>query len=166
MEIQTMNGYKLVLFFVLASAIIGACFATDSSMDRSTLRGLKAINVVVDPLSTDMERLGISRDGLRDSIERKLRDAGIPVSYDAGEFLGLNISAARMRRGPQALLLNLGVYQVVVLNRDKTTKTVAETWGSQTVMAVASKAMDRAVSEGVGEMVDQFVKAYTAANPR
>ena len=156
--------------FYLSSAWVTllsvCCLATDSSMDRATLRGLKAVNVVVDPLSNEMERLGLNRDTLRADIEQRLRDAGIKIDNESPEFLGLNISSARMKRGPQALLLNLGLYQIVMLNRDKTTKTVAETWGAQMVMAVSPKAKDRAVVDAVGEMVGQFITAYQAMNPR
>jgi hypothetical protein len=156
---------KLFLLIALTGILCANCLAGDSSMDRATLRGLKAVNVVVDPLNADMERMGLSRDSLRSNIEQKLRDAGIKIDNEVGEFLGLNVSSARMRRGPQALLLNLGVFQVVILNREKATKTVAETWGAQMVMAVSPKAMDRAVVETLDEMIAQFITAYRAVNP-
>ena len=69
-------------------------------MDRGTLRGLKAVKVVVDAATPDMERIGLTQDHLRTDIEEKLRGAGININNDAQEFLGLGISTSPARRGP------------------------------------------------------------------
>ena len=58
------------------------------------------------------------------------------------------------------------VEQVVALTRDKNTKTVAETWGDQKVMAVPAKGLDRQVSMAVDDLVDEFVRAYRSVNPQ
>jgi len=151
-------------------AALGA--ASDSSMDRSTLRGLKAVKVVVDSPATEVEREGISSDGLRITIEQKLRDAGITVDHDAVEFLGLNISSARpprrtlISKGPISLVVNLGLYQIVLLNRDKATKTVTETWGDQRVAPASPKAIEHTVDDAVEDLVNEFITAYRAMNPK
>ena len=146
--------------------------ASDSSMDRSTLRGLKAVKVVVDSPAAEVEREGISGDGLRITIEQKLRDAGITVDHDAVEFLGLNISSARpprrtlISKGPISLVINMGLYQIVLLNRDKTTKTVTETWGDQRVAPAPPKAIEHTVTDAVDDLVSEFITAYRAMNPK
>lgn len=148
------------------------CAAGDSSMDRSTLRGLKAMKVVVDSPGTDIERAGVDRDQLRTTIEQKLRDAGITIDNDAVEFLGLTISSARvprrslMSKGPVSLVVGIGLYQIVLLNRDKTIKTVTETWGDERVAPAASKAIEHTVSDAVDDLVNEFVNAYRAMNPK
>jgi hypothetical protein len=163
---------------LMASGRIYSCFAvllllasngaaSDSSMDRATLHGLKAVKVAVDPPPTEMEREGLDREHLRARIEQKLRDAGIAIDNDAVEFLGLSISSARGgRRNPLSLMIGLGLYQVVTLSRDKTAKTVAETWGEQKVMSAPPKALGDAASSTVDEMADDFVKAYRSVNPQ
>ena len=55
---------------------------------------------------------------------------------------------------------------MVALTRDKNTKTVAETWGDQKVMAVPAKGLDRQVSMAVDDLVDEFVRAYRSVNPQ
>ncbi len=157
-------------FALLFWATVGA--ASDSSMDRSTLRGIKAVKVVVDSPAPEVEREGISANGLRITMEQKLREAGITVDHDAVEFLGLNISSARAPRkaliskAPISLVISIGFYQTVVLSRDKTTKTVTETWGDQRVAPAASKAIEHTVDEAVDDLVSEFVTAYRSVNPK
>jgi hypothetical protein len=157
--------FYLVAFLLFIPSF--RCLAADSSMDRATLRGLTAVKIVIDQPPPEMEQEGLDRDHLRSTIEQKLRNGGIKIDNDAVEFLGLSIASARLgRRTPLSLMMNLGLYQTVTLNRDKATKTVAETWGSQRVLAVPPKALDRAVGDVVEELVDQFVKAYQSVNTK
>jgi hypothetical protein len=161
---------KTFFLGLLVAFVATRCAASDSSMDRSTLRGLKAVKVVVDSPAPEIEREGISGDGLRITIEQKLRDAGITVDHDAVEFLGLNISSTRpprrlISKTPISLVISIGLFQIVVLNRDKTTKTVTETWGDQRV-APPSKAIERTVSDAVDDLVNEFITAYRAVNPK
>ena len=155
-----------------ALLIAGACLASDTSMDRATLRGLQAVKVVVDPLGSELEREGLDANRLRGSIEQKVRDAGIKVDNDVNEFIGLSISFAQagkkvlsIKKGPFSLTISLGVYQVALLTRDMATKTVVETWGVEKTAAAAARGLDRDVSSAVDDLVDQFVKAYLSVNP-
>lgn len=151
----------------------GVCFASDTSMDRATLRGLKAVKVVVDPLGPELEREGLDANRLRGTIEQKLRDAGVKIDNDVNEFVGLSISFAQagrkvlsVKKGPFSLTIGLGVYQVAVLTRDMATKTVVETWGVEKTASASARGLDRDVSNAVDDLVDQLVKAYLSVNPR
>jgi hypothetical protein len=156
------------------TVLAGCCLAGDTAMDRATLRGLKAVKVVVDPPPLEMEREGFDRDHLRASIEQKLGDAGIKIDNDAIEFLGLGISMVQGGRkvplsfgkAPVSLTLSLGLYQVIVLSRDQTIKTVAETWEQQKVIQATAKTLDKVLPGAIDELGDQFVKAYRSVNPQ
>jgi hypothetical protein len=159
--------------FAVLILMAGGCFASDTSMDRATLRGLKAVKVVVDPLGSELEREGLDANRLRDRIEQKLRDAGIKIDNDVNEFIGLNVSFAQagkkvlsIKKGPYSLTIGLGVYQVAVLTRDMATKTVVETWGVEKTASASARGLDRDVSNAVDDLVDQLVKAYLSVNPR
>ena len=151
----------MALLFICISA---GARGGDSNMDRATLRGLKAMKVVVDAATPDMERIGLTQDHLRTDIEEKLRGAGINVSNDAQEFLGLGISTSPARRGPQPVSMELAVYQVVQLNRNKTTKTVAPTWSLQRVLLLPSRQVGRIVPRAMDDLVSQFIQAYREVN--
>ena len=83
---------RTICFCMALTMLAGGCLAGDSTMDRATLRGLKAVKVVIDPPPPEMERAGFDRDHLRASIEQKIRDAGIKIDNDVIEFLGLGIA--------------------------------------------------------------------------
>jgi len=166
------RGFSVSL--ALAVFLAGNGVASDTDMDRATLRGIKAVKVIVDPAPPESERAGLDRDHLHARIEQNLRDAGITIDGDATEFVGLNITSVRgvktnafsLKSSPLSLMIGLGVYQVVTLSRDKTSKTVAETWSQQRVMSAAPKAAAEAVSSAVDELADEFVKAYRSVNPQ
>jgi len=121
-------GFSVSL--ALAVFLAGNGVASDTDMDRATLRGIKAVKVIVDPAPPEIEREGLDRDHLHARIEQKLRDAGITIDSDAAEFVGLNITSVRgvktnafsLKSSPLSLMIGLGVYQVVTLSRDKTPK--------------------------------------------
>ena len=152
--------------------IARVALASDTSMDRATLRGLKAVKVVLDPLGPELEHEGLDPNRFRISIEQKLRNAGIKVDNDVNEFVGLSVSFAQgarknlfTKKGTFSLSVSLGLYQVAVLTRDMATKTVVETWGVDKTLSASSRDMDRDVSNAVDELADQFVKAYRSVNP-
>jgi hypothetical protein len=164
---KLMASVRIYSCFAALLLLACHCAASDSPMDRATLRGLKAVKVAVDPPPSEMEREGLDREHLRARIEQKLRDAGIAIDNDAVEFLGLSISTARAgRKNPLSLMVGLGLYQVVTLGRDKTAKTVAETWGEQKIMAPPSRGLGDAASSTVDGLADDFVKAYRSVNPQ
>ncbi len=169
-----MDRRQLCFYLAIPALLTSACLAGDSAMDRATLRGLKGVKVVVDPPSPEIERQGVDREQLRVSIEQKLSEAGIKIDNGAFEFVGLSISSVApgrrstlsLKKGPVSLTVGLGVYQIVTLSRDQTTKTVAETWGDQRIMAAGPKGLEHELSGAVDDLVDQFVKAYRTVNPR
>ena len=163
------------IFCCIALTVLACgCLAGDTTMDRATLRGLRAVKVVIDPPPPEMERAGFDRDHLRATIEQKLRDAGIKIDNDAIEFLGLGISMVQGGRkvplsfgkAAVSLTLSLGLYQVIVLSRDQTIKTVAETWEEQKVIQATAKSLDHVLPGAMDELVDGFVKAYRSVNPQ
>src|SRR5258708_660672 len=124
-------AFALGIFLVVPSLPV---FASDSTADRETLRGLKAIKVVVEGVTPDLEHEGLSRDQLQIDIEEQLRKAGINVDRSANEFLGLGIISGRLKEGLANVVnvitapFSLSVYQVVTLNRDECITAVAESW--------------------------------------
>src|SRR5215470_3545598 len=78
---------------LLALAIIPiGLSAGDTPLERSTLRGLKGINIVVDALDQELVQSGLSATAFRIRIEDRLHQADIPVDLNAHEFLGLHVS--------------------------------------------------------------------------
>src|ERR1035441_4537400 len=108
--------------------------AGDAPLDRATLHGLKAVNIVIDQLDPAIEELGVTADALETRLLARLAAAQIPVDRTASEFIGFRITAVRGNRGPFALSLTIGLYQPVLLSRDHGTRTGTPTWGADDLL--------------------------------
>ncbi len=140
--------------------------SNDAPLERATLRGLHAVNVVIDTLDPELVNAGLSRDSLQSRMEQRLERAGIPLDKDANEFLAIRVTHVRAKRGPIAACFSVGLYQPVVLSRDKEIRTVTQTWEVMTVLMADPKLLSEASLSSVDELADRFVAAYQSANPK
>jgi len=155
---------KLVL--LLAAIAIPLPGSGDGTLDRATLRGVMAVNVVVDPVTAEIEKEGATADALRSRLEQKLRDGGVQVDADAVEFVGLRLTSVRAARGPIAISANVAFYQPVTLVRDRSAKTTTKTWEVDSIMLAESKQVYRACMDSVDELADRFVTAYRSVKAK
>src|SRR5258708_6343024 len=126
--------YRRVCILLTAFALpLGG--AGDAVLDRATLRGLMAVNVVIDPVAPEIEREGATANGLRTRLEERLRDGGIQIDTASNEFVALRLTSVRAARsragfsqGPFAIAVTVGLYQPVMLARDHNVKTATQTW--------------------------------------
>ena len=138
--------------------------AGDSTIDRATLKGLGAVNIIVDKLDAQLESAGVTRAAVRARIEDKLRAANITVDASKPEFVAVKMTGVRANRGPMALAVTLGAYQRVVLARDRNVRTATQTWEVETVLLAEPKLLYRATMDAVDELAGGFVTAYRSAN--
>ncbi len=157
---------RLILFPALLTAAAAFLWAGDAAIDRATLRGLKAVNVVLDPLAPELQKSGLTRIDLQTRLENRLRDAQIPVDPSAAEFLGLRITSVRGNRGPFAAAFQLALYQPVVLVRDRNSKSASPTWDVETVVMADPKVLQQAANDSIDDLAGRFVTAWRSVNPR
>lgn len=154
----------LLAALLLTPAIAPA--AGDAALDRATLRGITAVNVVVDKLDPQLQTAGITAEAVRARIEDKLRAAGIVVDSSRPEFLAVRMIGVRENRGPFALAVTEGLYQQVTLGRDPKTRTATQTWEVQTILMAQPKQLYRAAMDSIDELTNGFVAAYRSVNPK
>ena len=154
------------VFLLLAVIAIPLHGSGDGALDRATLRGLKAINVVIDPVAPEIEKEGATTDALRSRLEQKLRDGGVEIDSAAVEFVGLRVTSVRAARGPIAISANIALYQPVTLVRDRNVKTTTKTWEVDTVILADTKQVYRACMDSVDELADRFLQAYRSVNAK
>ena len=152
----------MILLLALPVAIGGA---GDAPLDRATLRGLKSLNVIIDPIDPELEKVGLTRDALQTRLSSRLRDGGIKVEDGANEFVGLRLLQVRNRRGPYAVALTIGLYQPVLLVRDQKIRTATQTWEVETILLAEPKQLERASLTSVDELAARFISAYRSVNP-
>ena len=68
-KILMLMGFLLIVMVPVAHA----------TGDRDNLKGLKGVFLVIDPVSADLEKRGVTRDQLQTRLVEKLRQAGIGI---------------------------------------------------------------------------------------
>jgi hypothetical protein len=158
-----MSRRTLFLFAALALAPM-APGAGNAALDRATLRGLTAVNVVVDRIDPQIEAAGVTAAAVRARIEDRLRVASIPIDASKPDFVAVRMTGIRDKRGPFALAVTLGAYQPVTLVRDRNVKTATQTWEVETVLLAEPKQLYRAAMDTIDELTASFVSAYRSVN--
>ncbi len=154
--------FRMLLLLALPLLLPGA---GDAPIDRATLHGLSAVNVVIDHVDPALQKEEITQGALRARVAERLRKAGINVDEKSPNFVGVRLLHVREGRfSPYALSVNLGAYQQVALVRDAKIKTSTQTWEVETVLAAGSKAVYRACMDSVDDLADRFIAAWREAN--
>ncbi len=163
-------GWRWLLVTALCLAPFALEGAGDAPIDRATLRGLKSVGIVLDPLDPELQKAGLTEADFRAQLDERLRSANIPVDASAPEFLGLRITAVRGAkgllgmRGLFAVSFSLAVYQPVLLVRDKNVRSATATWEVETVLMADPKVLHQAASETVDELAGRFAAAWRSVN--
>jgi hypothetical protein len=155
---------KLLRIFVLLTLPSLAPGAGNGTLDRATLKGLTAINVIVDKVDPQIEGAGVTASALRARLEDKLREANVTVDTSRAEFLAVRLTGVRANRGPFALAVTMGAYQQVSLSRDPKVKTATQTWEVETVLLADPKQLYRATMDCVDELAGSFLEAWKSVN--
>ncbi len=131
-----------------------------------SLRGLRAISVVIEDLGPDEESLGLTKSRLQTRVELRLRRSGITVLEDAIPFLYVNINVKKTSTGLYAVATEVSLKQQVYLVRDSSIEITGVTWNVASVGTVGENRLARSILDHVGKYVDEFANDYLAANPR
>jgi hypothetical protein len=154
----------MVLLLAILTQPLKVDAASDGPLDRATLRGLPAVSVVIDKLDKELAHENLTQDALQSRMEKRLQNAGMPLGKDANVFLALRVMQVRDKRGPVAVSISIGLYQPVVLSRDKNIRSVTQTWEVVTTLMAEPKVLYEASMSSVDELTDRFVAAYQSVN--
>lgn len=164
--------------------IVAACLlfamtaAADDETQRKTLAGLQGVAVEVVPLDDpQVERDGLSPSATQTDVELRLRQPGIPVLTREQSFrtpgkpflvLSIGVLKATLNGGldiyPYSIKLTLE--QLVILARSPGIRGLAVTWSATGMTGVVARERLSTIRDNVRDMVDQFINAYLAANPK
>jgi hypothetical protein len=139
--------------------------AGDAPLDRATLKGLQAVGVVVDSIDPELEKLGVTRDLVLNHMLARLSARHVQVDPSAAEFLGLRITAVRSGHGPFAISMVVGLYQPVLLSRNREIRTSTQTWEVDSVLLADPKILVTACGDSATDLADSFARAFKAVNP-
>jgi hypothetical protein len=151
-------------------ALIGSPVeAGDTPVERATLRGLKAVAVVVEDLGRLEGRAGLSQTTLRAAVEAQLSRAGIdvvPAPKHAPGFVYLYVRIRGLRGSlypTWAVMQEYSVKQGVVHARDAKIASVGATWSKHAISLFTDDALSRLRTD-IEKGVDEFISVHRSVN--
>jgi hypothetical protein len=159
--------FRLTVVLALVFGSGGSLFASDDEGDRRTLRGIKAVRVVVEDISDNANNDGLTVDQIRTDVELRFRRNGVAIA-ESGLFLIPYVYVnAHLLRGPSGLYVfncEVELNQPVVL--ESGSSRLAPTWSMSVLGSVGKEKMPQTIRDTVGDLVDRFINAYLGANPK
>lgn len=140
----------------------------DDEDSRRTLVGLKGVEVFVGKIAAEAEQYGLTKSTIQTDVELKLREAAITVlDLKPGQpWLNVNINLLTNSTGPWPYELSVELRQSAVLPREHPILFPdAVTW-SAGVFGNVGKAKVNTLRDDIKDLVDKFINAYLAANPK
>jgi hypothetical protein len=151
-------GIALLLLDTPAWAALGG--------QGASLKGIKAVAVVVEKMRADAERDGLTRNQLQTDVEQRLRQAGITVDNQAPGFLAIFVNTLKVESGFYVYAIRVQFKQTVRIERNSKIAVLASTWEAPSVVGTVGTRALRDVRGSVRDRVDEFINAYLEQNPR
>ena len=138
----------------------------DGAIQRSSLRGLKTVEVLVERADTDT--IGeLPTSTLQTEVELKLRLAGVEVKAGRDSHLHIRVQPLQLQTtGHCVYSVKVELNQAASLTRDSTIFLPTRTWHTELIGVVVATKLNEAIQDAVGDLMDQFVNAYLSVNPR
>jgi hypothetical protein len=137
---------------------------------QKALVGLKAVYILVMTPKPEAQCLGITIDQIKTGIELRLRKAGIRMLTEK-EWLGspdyphLSVTINAIKRGGSySYMVQLYLSEFVTLARGNRVNGMI--WQTYRVGSGDKQNTEIKIQEQVGDMVEQFINDYLAANPK
>jgi len=134
-------------------------------------RGLKGVNVLVEIVSDDARRMGVTEENLQTTAELCLRKANIPVlpmvpkqiedSPPPSLYVHVELYISDDKRIAY-FSINVDLREGVMLERDPKTFVTATTWTTG-VIGIAKPTDGKRVKDNLVEHVEKFCNLYLAA---
>lgn len=154
---------------VPARAHVDANGVLSGDRKRETLRDLTGVQVIVEPLTGDAERDGLTADTLRRATESQLTAAGIRVLSESERrnqpgfpFLYIGVTTVRAS-ALYSYAIDISLNQTVNLTRHPTIATFAPTWTAQATGVVSDSRLSD-VADHVRLFIARFIKDYWEMN--
>jgi hypothetical protein len=150
----------------LLAAFASRLDASDTALDRETLRGVKALYVIV---SIPADR-GLNGQRIQRDVTERLRSADIKVSDLNPSALVLPclfVSANVLKRQDDSWVYEVSValHQAVTVAATKMSY-MAPTWSVSTLAFASGSAAPEFVGSDINDLTDKFIAAYFAVNRR
>jgi hypothetical protein len=151
----------------MALILLFAAVGPASAQDRDTLKGLRAVDVLIERPAEEAERDGLTAVALRVDVESQLREGGLEVSTDAPDTFYINVNAHRTNPAETRYMYNIEVrvsQPVRLLRTDAVA--LASTWSRAILGTTVMRVLSDSVRQDLRDLVATFLGDYLAVNPR
>lgn len=160
------------LHFLAATSSAADEAQPQGTQNAATLKGLTAVRVVVEVNQAAGEQQALRKTDLQDRLAAKLKKAGLQLLGEKERAQGmptlyLDASLLAVDKGDDGLFvysIDLALLQEVRLLRDPGIKTASPTWRAAGALGTVDAAEIAGLRDTTDELVEQFLKAYRAAN--
>jgi hypothetical protein len=171
------NIALLITTLLTASIVLGAApqpaaERSHQEDERESLRGLHGVGLLVEPLDSDIEQLGLSTDTIEQDVRQRLEKGGVKVLTDRERLatpmaavLIIRVDTLHDRIGRYFYSTDLLLTQRVKLATHGAPEVAAVTWKKLGVVSAIADDNLKHLGDQVLRKVDQFVKDYRAVNP-
>lgn len=162
-----MKKYLYMLAVVLAFTAPSQIFSQTDSATK-TLKGFDTLKVEVEPLAPDLEKAGITKEQIQTDVETKLRRAGFKIKNPRETvtpyvMLHVNVNSIDNGVGGFAVSITSSINQFVILERDKSISSLANTWESRSIVSVIKEKV-QGIRKFINLQMDVFINAHLKAN--
>ena len=169
------SASSLVSALLLISIFMAGPYS--SAADRDTLVDVTGVAVIVEEISEDAEKDGLSAGYLKKLVEEKLTDAGVMVleerkwfsvfggAYLLVKFIGSKSSSEQY----YIVFVDIELHQTVVLFGKKLGEnitTAASTWSTGKLFSCRAPGLKECVGATVGQLTDIFIDDYKTVNTK
>jgi len=166
-------AFRPLVTLVVLLLICGNTYALiDSEVTRRTLKGLKAVHLIIDKLPEQVVEGGLTSDAIRADVESKLRLAGIAVLSQEesfkekgkkSSFLHILVTIGKQAKDRYVCLIRVELAQEVFLVRSPDVIAMAQTWSTGKLFLGMTI---KDIREEILNYVDKFIDAYLSVNPK
>jgi hypothetical protein len=163
----------LVMLNSLVCAVDSRAKEIGEPYQRSSLRGLPGVRVLLTDLNPDAERDGLVKGEIQTDVESRLRKAGIRVlteeewrNMPRAPLLYVRVDALKGSDRAYAFYINVDLYQRVSIEQTSNISVLAATWSTGSIGITEPTKLKGFVIGSLRNEVDEFIKAYLAENSK
>ena len=165
---------RLATMYLLMALLIGVnspfVWAQDTEDRRETLKGMSAVEVLVESLPDGAKVLGLTEESIQTDVELKLRLAGMRVlkpeewtKTPGFPYLYVEVSVLAAKDGSTACYIAVELHQNALLERNGQFVAGATTWDTSFI-GLNQDAQD--IRNKVKDHIDKFLNAWLSVNPK
>ena len=137
----------------------------------ATLRGLKAVSVLISEIPREIKDIGLQEQMLYDDVVSVLAETSIRVNTQRYQIAGdpdllVDVFGGELIQGVITYCIDVRLDQPVVLERDQRIRSNATTWSQKFIGVAGYGTKPEVIRNQVKELLRVFVHDYRVENPK